>query len=328
MSIGSISRPSRRLEKYVRAGGGLGFFVGELTRARFVNEQLYRDGQGLFPASAGRRDATPGRSPGKRGRSGSGRPSDLQGLRRRAQQLHRRRHHRAVFLGRQGLGAQARFGHKRHRPAAQRRSAGRRAQVRRGPRRGRAYHRRADSGTTGRRIPRSSSRSSSCSRIWPRARPRTRASSARPSNWRSTRHATSARVRCSAPGLGENGSLSSEAVQGPKGLTAVFSDTSSSGVYEAQLTTTDNANEVRPICGQRRSRRRRSDRVDRDRLAARLEGVRYDYRRAGDFQFAPHELAGSNLSDWLLYLLVFGLIGEQLLAYSASYHPPAKEGAR
>jgi hypothetical protein len=111
-------------------------------------------------------------------------------------------------------------------------------------------------------------------------------------------------------------------------LTALFSDTSSSGVYEAQLTTTDNANEVRRFAVNVEAEEGDLAAIDRDRLAARLEGVRYDYRRAGDFQFAPHELAGSNLSDWLLYLLVFGLIGEQLLAYSASYHPPAKEGAR
>ncbi len=38
------------LEKYVRAGGGLAFFAGERFNARFINERLYRDGQGLFPA--------------------------------------------------------------------------------------------------------------------------------------------------------------------------------------------------------------------------------------------------------------------------------------
>ncbi|NQU19690.1 MAG: BatA domain-containing protein [Candidatus Nealsonbacteria bacterium] len=38
------------LEEYVRAGGGVAFFLGEKTRAQFINDELYRDGQGLFPA--------------------------------------------------------------------------------------------------------------------------------------------------------------------------------------------------------------------------------------------------------------------------------------
>ena len=34
---------------YVKAGGGVAIFMGELSRAEFFNAQLYRDGQGLFP---------------------------------------------------------------------------------------------------------------------------------------------------------------------------------------------------------------------------------------------------------------------------------------
>ncbi len=37
------------LEAYVRAGGGVGIFLGELSQADFINKQLYRDGEGLFP---------------------------------------------------------------------------------------------------------------------------------------------------------------------------------------------------------------------------------------------------------------------------------------
>ena len=37
------------LETYVRAGGGVGIFLGELNQADFVNKHLYRDGEGLFP---------------------------------------------------------------------------------------------------------------------------------------------------------------------------------------------------------------------------------------------------------------------------------------
>jgi hypothetical protein len=37
------------LEQYVRQGGGLAVFVGERTRGKFVNDHLHRDGQGFFP---------------------------------------------------------------------------------------------------------------------------------------------------------------------------------------------------------------------------------------------------------------------------------------
>ncbi len=38
------------LEKYVRDGGGLAYFVGDRTDPRFANASLYKDGAGLLPA--------------------------------------------------------------------------------------------------------------------------------------------------------------------------------------------------------------------------------------------------------------------------------------
>jgi len=37
------------LEKYVDSGGGVAWFVGSMTNRDFYNERLYRDGKGLFP---------------------------------------------------------------------------------------------------------------------------------------------------------------------------------------------------------------------------------------------------------------------------------------
>jgi hypothetical protein len=37
------------LERYVRAGGGLAWFMGDAVDPAFYNEELYRDGTGLFP---------------------------------------------------------------------------------------------------------------------------------------------------------------------------------------------------------------------------------------------------------------------------------------
>jgi len=315
------------LEKYVRAGGGLGCFVGPLTRARFVNEQLYREGQGFFPLPLG------GETQLLVDRLEKG--ADLEVADHAIFKIFAGE--RNSFIGGVTIG--------RYYSAAK------------------GWEPKPDSGTSVIARLRNGA-PLAVERKFGEGRVVAVLTTAAPlwNNWAAnptfvvtilelqsflaardiqdtrvvgspielemdpTRYQRS--VRLLAPGLGENGSLSTDAVQGPEGLKAVFSDTSASGVYEAQLTTTDNANEVRRFAVNVEADEGDLTAVDRDRLAARLENVRYDYRRASDFQFAPHELAGSNLSDWLLYLLVIGLIGEQLLAYSASYHPPAKEGAR
>ena len=95
-----------------------------------------------------------------------------------------------------------------------------------------------------------------------------------------------------------------------------------------KLATLDNQEETRRFAVNVNAEEGDLATVDRDQLATRLPGVHYEYRTAADFQVATRELAGSNISDWLLYILVGILVGEQLLAYSASYHPRAKEGAR
>ena len=315
------------LEKYVRSGGGLGFFVGALTRARFVNDHLYRDGQGLFPLPLG------GETQLLVDRLEKGADLDVSD-----HPIFK------VFAGERNSFLNG-VTIVRYYSAAK------------------GWEPKPDSGTKiiarlRNGAPLAVERKFGAGRVvalLTTAAPTWNNWAANPTfvvtvlelqSHLAVRDALDTRVvgapielqldparyqrsvRLLAPGLGENGSLSSEAVQGPKGLAAVFSDTSTSGVYEAQLTTTDNANEVRRFAVNVEADEGDLATVDRDRLATRLEGVRYDYRRASDFQFAPHELAGSNLSDWLLYLLVFGLIGEQLLAYSASYHPPTKEVAR
>jgi hypothetical protein len=46
------------------------------------------------------------------------------------------------------------------------------------------------------------------------------------------------------------------------------------------------------------------------------------------FEYAVDQLAGYHLSRPLLYLLVLLLVGEQILAWSASYHPsPGKRAS-
>lgn len=120
---------------------------------------------------------------------------------------------------------------------------------------------------------------------------------------------------------------SAAASEGETNLRASFPATTASGIYELQLTTVDNQAEIRHLAFNVNAAEGDLSTVGAAELAERLKGVRYEYARADAFQPAARELAGSNLSQWILYLLVILLLGEQALALSASYHP-AKEFAR
>ena len=56
-------------------------------------------------------------------------------------------------------------------------------------------------------------------------------------------------------------------------------------------------------------------------LADRLPGIKYLYQRASDVAYDGERLAGPNLGRFFMWLLVGVLLVEQVLAYSASYHP-------
>ncbi|MDP6720705.1 MAG: hypothetical protein QGF59_18725, partial [Pirellulaceae bacterium] len=47
------------LEAFVRAGGGVGIFVGDQVNTAFYNQHLYRQGEGLFPVELGQSDLLP-----------------------------------------------------------------------------------------------------------------------------------------------------------------------------------------------------------------------------------------------------------------------------
>ena len=53
------ARAVHNLEAFVRQGGGLGIFLGDDIDAQFYNEQLYRDGEGLFPVPLERDERLP-----------------------------------------------------------------------------------------------------------------------------------------------------------------------------------------------------------------------------------------------------------------------------
>lgn len=66
------------------------------------------------------------------------------------------------------------------------------------------------------------------------------------------------------------------------------------------------------------------DRMGRDRLERVLVGVPFQYDAAESLQPEAGVMAGVSLLQPLLHALLIVLVGEQLLAYSASYHPRTK----
>jgi hypothetical protein len=117
-------------------------------------------------------------------------------------------------------------------------------------------------------------------------------------------------------------------------LEARLADTDASGVYEARLLRVDGTPELRTFALNVDPEEGDLKTLTGSDLASRLDGVRYQYALASAFQYSADELAGFNLAEPLLYLLILLLIGEQLLAAAVSYHPSsppsaaAKGGAR
>jgi hypothetical protein len=111
-------------------------------------------------------------------------------------------------------------------------------------------------------------------------------------------------------------------------LTASLFDTDRSGYYEAQLARADNSVETRRYAMNVDPAEGNLAACDGGQLAKRLKDVKYQYEQAATFQSSSSELAGYNLGEAILYTLVLLLIGEQILAWSATYHPHQSAAAQ
>jgi hypothetical protein len=115
------------------------------------------------------------------------------------------------------------------------------------------------------------------------------------------------------------------ATAGPQALTATVDEPDTSGIYELQLTRLGSGVELRRWAVNVDADEGDLELLNARQLAERLPGLKYEYWEAGRSAGNSQELAGTDLTDWVLYLLVAILIGEQALAFVASYHPPATE---
>jgi hypothetical protein len=126
------------------------------------------------------------------------------------------------------------------------------------------------------------------------------------------------------------------AVGTDKKLHAQLADTDVSGYYEALLTRSENAS------GDNKTEKRRFAfnvepeegdlaALDQSQLAERLTkddakgnaGLKYQFDKASEFQTDQNDAARNNMRDAVMYALILLLIGEQMLAYTAGYHPRA-----
>jgi hypothetical protein len=126
----------------------------------------------------------------------------------------------------------------------------------------------------------------------------------------------------------DGGVLTIDAEQAKNSLLAAFNETHASGFYDAQLTKVDGSTETRRFAINVDPAEGNLRHIDGPQLAVRLSGINYEFHNAGDFAFNARQLAGFNLGASLLYALVIILLLEQVLAYFTSYHRKPLGGAR
>jgi hypothetical protein len=106
---------------------------------------------------------------------------------------------------------------------------------------------------------------------------------------------------------------------------AVLTETDASGIYEARLVKLDGSEETERFALNVAPEEGDLKKLSAEALAGELQGVRYEYYDARDINYNPQQLAGFNLGESLLYVLIVVLLAEQVLAYVCSYHPKPLE---
>jgi hypothetical protein len=114
----------------------------------------------------------------------------------------------------------------------------------------------------------------------------------------------------------------------PSRLALSLRDTNRSGVYEVRLTRIDGTPETRRLAFNVPAAEGDLDTVSQPQLQKLLAGIPFQYRAATEFLAPVEQQAGFPLAEqwWFFLLLILILVVEQLLAYSASYHPPLTGG--
>jgi len=323
------------LEEYVAAGGGVAFFLGENSRTRFINEQLYRNGEGLFPLPlAGQADLPVYRLE---------KTPDVQvedhfifrvfsGKRNSFLNMVLVERYFAAPDGWQpepGSGTRVIARLRNNAPLAVEHSYGE----------GRVVAFLTTAAPVWNNWARNPSFVVAVQDLQAYLASRSVGEVSRPlgTKLELTLDAAEHRpqVRFETPDDDGTPTASSDAVPAADGsMTVSFCETDTSGIYKALLTKTNGATDVRRFALNVDAAEGDLKALGGPELAARLPGLKYDYRQARAFRYDFTETAGTNISQWLLYLLVVLLVAEQVVAWWNSYHPstsrkaPAAGGVR
>jgi hypothetical protein len=109
--------------------------------------------------------------------------------------------------------------------------------------------------------------------------------------------------------------------------TVIYDDAEVAGIYEAQLAKTLGSVETRLLAVNVDAGEGDLETISGADLAVKLEPAKYQFEQAREFEYKQGERGGYNMGERLLYFLVLLLIGEQVLAWSASYHPGGRRAA-
>jgi hypothetical protein len=143
-----------------------------------------------------------------------------------------------------------------------------------------------------------------------------------PIRWTLDQKTYTPEVRFLPPGASESTAVALQAVAGPEGLTVEYADTSIAGFYRTELKRVDQTGELRHSARNVDADEGELKLIPEDALKEQMAGVRVNIRKADNIQPGESESSSSFLSTAVLYALVILLLGEQALAYSAAYHPP------
>ena len=109
-------------------------------------------------------------------------------------------------------------------------------------------------------------------------------------------------------------------------LTATLPDVAASGIYELQLQPKDGNPERRAYAFNVPVGEGDLQIVPRSDITQQLAGVNYQFHDASEMTLDEQQLAGLQMSDALLVVLIVLLLVEQLLAYFFSYHIQPSRG--
>jgi hypothetical protein len=105
-------------------------------------------------------------------------------------------------------------------------------------------------------------------------------------------------------------------------------ETRRSGIYEVELAQSSGETELRKFAVNVAPGEGNLAALDEPELAKRLSGLEFTFNQAGELDAGAEVLAGIPLASSLLYGLIVLLLAEQVLAYAVSYHPAAREARR